>query len=85
MTDEVAAVSCGIYKGQAVLDLDYAEDSSAEADSNFVMTAKGLIVEVQTTAEEHPFEENQLIAMMGLAKAGIAELAAKQRAALGLD
>ncbi|WP_404382117.1 ribonuclease PH [Caenispirillum salinarum] len=85
MTDEVAAVSCGIYKGTPVLDLDYAEDSSADADSNFVMTAKGLIVEVQTTAEEHPFEQSQLTAMMDLATAGIAELAAKQRAALGLD
>ncbi|EKV26885.1 Ribonuclease PH [Caenispirillum salinarum AK4] len=85
MTDEVAAVSCGIYKGTPVLDLDYAEDSSADADSNFVMTAKGLIVEVQTTAEEHPFEQSQLTAMMDLATAGIAELATKQRAALGLD
>jgi ribonuclease PH len=90
----VAAVSVGIFGGQPVLDLDYAEDSSAEADSNFVMTAKGLIVEVQTTAEEHPFEEiqgtaeghafraDELTQMLALGQQGIAELIALQRAAL---
>ncbi len=84
MHDQVAAISCGIVGGAAVLDLDYAEDSSAQADANFVLTAKGLIVEVQTTAEEAPFAEDQLTAMLALAKKGVAELAAAQRAALGL-
>ncbi|GAA0592361.1 ribonuclease PH [Caenispirillum bisanense] len=84
MHDQVAAISCGIVGGEAVLDLDYAEDSTAQADANFVLTAKGLIVEVQTTAEETPFAEDQLTAMLALAKKGVAELAAAQRAALGL-
>lgn len=84
MADQVAAVSCGIYHGEAVLDLDYPEDSAAEADANFVLTAKGRIVEVQATAEEDPFEESQLFAMMALAKKGVADLAALQREALGI-
>ena len=77
--DEVAAISCGIYKGNAVLDLDYAEDSNAEADTNFVMTDNGGIVEVQGTAEETAFSEEQFLELMKLAKKGIGELIEAQR------
>lgn len=79
LKDHVAAVSCGLYKGQPVLDLDYAEDSAAETDANFVLTGKGGIVEVQGTAEGEPFSEAQFIALLGLAKAGIAQLVELQR------
>ena len=82
LKDRVAAVSCGIYKGATVLDLDYDEDSSAETDANFVMTGKGGIVEVQMTAENETFDEAQLAAMLGLAKAGIAKLSDLQKAAV---
>ena len=82
LTDQVAAVSCGVVGGEAVLDLDYAEDSTADADANFVLTASGGIVEVQGTAEGDPFSEAQLIAMLGLARAGADELFALQRDAL---
>jgi ribonuclease PH len=81
---EVAAISCGLYKGVAVLDLDYAEDSNAEADANFVLTGSGGIVEIQGTAEADPFTEAQFLNLLGLAKAGIAELCALQRKALGI-
>ena len=81
---QVAAVSCGIYQGQAVLDLDYPEDSRAEADANFVL-AEGLgLVEVQATGEERPISEEELNALLGLAKSGCAHLFAAQRAALNL-
>jgi len=79
----VAAISCGIVEGQARLDLDYVEDSSAEVDANIIMTADGQLVEVQASGEESTFSEDQLAQMMALGKAGIAELVAKQRAALG--
>ena len=82
LRDHVAAVSCGIHGGQPVLDLDYEEDSAAETDANFVMTGSGGIVEVQGTAEGKPFSEEELLAMMRLAKAGIAELVALQKAAV---
>ena len=82
LKDRVAAVSCGIYKGATVLDLDYDEDSAAETDANFVMTGKGGIVEVQMTAENETFDEAQLAAMLGLAKAGIAKLSDLQKAAI---
>ncbi len=82
LKDRVAAVSCGIYKGATVLDLDYDEDSAAETDANFVMTGKGGIVEVQMTAENETFDEAQLAAMLGLAKAGIGKLAELQKAAV---
>ncbi|MBT3904727.1 MAG: ribonuclease PH [Rhodospirillaceae bacterium] len=85
LSDQVAAVSCGLYKGSAVLDLDYDEDSNAEADANFVLTGKGGIVEIQGTAEEDPFSEEQFLALMGLAKKGVTELSALQRDVLGLD
>jgi len=84
LTDQVAAISCGIYQGQAVLDLDYAEDSTAEADANFVLTAARGIVEVQGTAEKDPFSEAQFHALLRLAAGGIAELARLQRAVVGL-
>ena len=84
LTDHVAAVSCGIHEGVPVLDLDYAEDSKAHADANFVMTGKGLIVEVQATAEGATFDRAALDRLMELAGQGIAELVGHQKAALGL-
>lgn len=84
LIDQVAAVSCGIYQDNAVLDLDYIEDSNAQADANFVLTAKGLIVEVQGTAEERPFAQEQLLALMALASKGVSELTVLQNRALGL-
>ena len=84
LTDQVAAVSCGLYKGEAVLDLDYEEDSNVQADANFVLTGAGGIVEVQTTAEETPFSRGQFDQMLSLAEQGIAELAVLQRRALKL-
>jgi ribonuclease PH len=83
-TDQVAAISCGIYKGAAVLDLDYDEDSAAETDANFVLAGGGGIVEIQGTAEASPFSEAQFMELLGLARKGTQELAAIQRAALGL-
>ncbi|HYB55038.1 MAG TPA: ribonuclease PH [Alphaproteobacteria bacterium] len=84
LRDQVAAVSCGIFEGTPVLDLDYVEDSTAEADANFVLTAGGRIVEIQATAEKHPFEGKAFTALLALAEKGIAELAQRQRAALEL-
>ena len=84
LTDHVAAISCGIWEGTPVLDLDYAEDSNAHADANFVMTGKGLIVEVQATAEGATFDRAALDRLMELAAKGIGELVAAQKAALGL-
>ncbi|KAA5605229.1 ribonuclease PH [Roseospira marina] len=83
---QVAAISCGLYEGTPVLDLDYAEDSTAQADANFVMTNTGGIVEIQGTAETTPFEESEFLALMALARAGITELCAVQAATLaGLE
>ena len=82
--EAVAAVSCGLYEGQAVLDLDYAEDSQAEADANFVMTASGGLVEIQATAEKRIFARSEMTALLDLAEKGIAELVQRQREALGL-
>ncbi|MEP3437939.1 MAG: ribonuclease PH [Hoeflea sp.] len=79
LKDHVAAVSCGIFAAQPVIDLDYLEDSAAETDANFVMTGSGGIVEIQGTAEGAPFSEAQLLELMGLAKAGIADLVAMQK------
>lgn len=78
----IAAVSVGVYKGEAVLDLDYPEDSDAETDMNVVMTDSGGMIEIQGTAEQKPFTEEQFTQMFGLAKKGIAELVDLQRAAL---
>jgi ribonuclease PH len=83
--ESLAAVSCGIVDGRAILDLDYAEDSAAEADANFVMTATGGIVEIQVTAEEAPLGAGQFETMLDLAMAGIRELTRLQRRALGLE
>ncbi len=79
LVDEIAAISCGLYKGNAVLDLDYDEDSDAEADSNFVLTGKGGIVEIQATAEDYAFSEEQFMELLVLAKKGCAELVTMQR------
>ena len=84
ITGQVAAVSCGLWEGTAVLDLDYPEDSKAEADANFVLTGTGGIVEVQGTAEQDPFTETQFLELLALAKKGIGELTKLQRAAVGL-
>jgi ribonuclease PH len=83
-TDQVAAVSCGIFNGREVLDLDYAEDSSAAADANFVLTAAGGVVEVQGTAEDVPFSRQQFEELLNLAEKGVKELCAHQARALGL-
>lgn len=77
--DQVAAVSCGLYKGKAVLDLDYAEDSNADADANFVMTGAGGLVEVQATAETVPFSPEGFAELQALANKGIGELLALQK------
>jgi ribonuclease PH len=82
LSGQVAAVSCGIVGGEPLLDLDYAEDSTAEADANFVLTDSGGIVEVQATAERGPFSEAQLSGLMTLARRGVAQLFEAQRAAL---
>jgi ribonuclease PH len=82
LREPVAAVSCGLVDGTPMLDLDYNEDSNAQADSNFVMTASGKLVEVQGTAEHHAFTEEEFLALLALAKSGIAELVRHQRAAL---
>ncbi len=84
LSGQVAAVSCGIYQGQTVLDLDYPEDSAAEADANFVLTSTGGIVEIQGTAEKDPFSEEQFLSLLKLARKGVGELTALQRQALGL-
>jgi ribonuclease PH len=85
LDDAVAAVSCGVVDGKPVLDLDYAEDSTAAADANFVLTGRGGIVEIQATAEAAVFAEADFAAMLGLARSGIAGLLVLQRRALGLD
>jgi ribonuclease PH len=79
LRDHVAAVSCGIYKGTPVLDLDYPEDSEADADANFVMTGSGGIVEVQGTAETKPFSQENFDQLMALARNGIAQLVSLQK------
>ncbi|AIL13327.1 ribonuclease PH [Candidatus Paracaedimonas acanthamoebae] len=84
LLDQVAAISCGIYQGKPVLDLDYDEDSQAEADANFVLTGKGQIIEVQATAEKTPFDQHDFEALMELARSGVDKLVMLQRKALGL-
>ncbi len=84
LLDQVAAVSCGVYQDTPVLDLDYDEDSSAEADSNFVLTGGGDIVEIQATGEKRGFTQAEFEALFGLARKGMNELFALQRAAVGL-
>ena len=80
---QVAAVSCGVHDGVAVLDLDYIEDSAAGTDANFVLTSTGGIVEVQATAEGAPFSEEELLRLLRLARLGCGEIFAAQRAATG--
>ncbi len=82
LTSEVAAVSCGIVGGRSLLDLDYAEDSGADADANFVLTGAGGIVEIQGTAEQAPFAETQFLELLSLARHGIGQLVTLQRAAV---
>jgi ribonuclease PH len=79
LRDHVAAVSCGLYKGTPVLDLDYPEDSEADADANFVMTGSGGIVEVQGTAETKPFAQEDFDQLMALARKGVGELISLQK------
>jgi len=81
---QMAAISCGIYEGTAVLDLDYPEDSNAETDANFVLTGTADIVEIQGTAEDKPFSEAHLLEMLALAKKGVGELVEIQKSVLGL-
>jgi ribonuclease PH len=85
MTGQIAAISCGLYKDTAVLDLDYAEDSNAQVDTNFVLTAEGHFVEIQGTAEDKPFPQEDFDAMLSLARKGVSELAAAQCRALGIE
>ena len=82
LTDSVAAVSVGLYKGEALLDLNYVEDKDAEVDANVVMTGRGQFVEVQSSGEESTFSHEQLQQLLALAKTGLEELAAVQRAFL---
>jgi ribonuclease PH len=81
--DQVAAISCGVFNGTPVLDLEYEEDSNAEADANFVLTGHGDIVEIQATGEKRGFSEAEFEALFSLARKGIGELVAVQRAATG--
>jgi ribonuclease PH len=82
LRDHIAAISCGVFDNVPVLDLDYAEDSEAETDANFVMTGAGLIVEIQGTAEKTPFSEEQFLALLGLARRGIGKLVDLQKLAV---
>jgi ribonuclease PH len=81
--DQVAAISCGVFSGTPVLDLDYEEDSNAEADANFVLTGKGDIVEIQATGEKRGFSEAEFESLFSLARKGIGELCVLQRTATG--
>ncbi|WP_209850676.1 ribonuclease PH [Rhizobium herbae] len=83
LKDHIAAISCGIFANQPVIDLDYLEDSAAETDANFVMTGSGGIVEIQGTAEGKPFSEEEFGTLLGLAKNGISELVGMQKQAIG--
>ncbi len=82
LTDSVSAISCGVYKGEPVLDLDYDEDSDADTDANFVITGKGGICEIQGTAEKEPFSEQEFLSLLALAQKGCGELTEKQNAIL---
>lgn len=82
LTDQIAAISCGIVEGQPLIDLDYIEDSAAQVDANFVMTGSGKLVEVQAAAEKHPFSEEQFQDMLSLARSGIQNLTIMQKQAL---
>jgi ribonuclease PH len=83
ITGQVAAIACGVFEGVPILDIDYAEDSGAEVDCNFVMAGDGRLIEIQATGEQRPFSEAEFTAMMSLAKSGCARLFELQRAAAG--
>jgi ribonuclease PH len=83
LTDHVAAVSCGIYAGQPILDLDYAEDSEAGTDGNFILTGRGRLIEVQLSAEGATFSREEMARLLDLAEGGITALVAAQKAAIG--
>jgi ribonuclease PH len=85
LREPVAAVACGIVDGEVRLDLDYAEDSTAQADANFVLTGSGNLVEVQFTSEDVPLRRDQFDAMLDMAEAGVRQLIALQRQALALE
>ena len=85
LREPVAAISCGIVNGTALLDLDYVEDSNAQADSNFVMTGSLGLVEIQATAEHHAFTADEFAQLMALAQKGVADVVALQKAALGIE
>jgi ribonuclease PH len=82
LRDSVAAISCGIYRGTPVLDLDYLEDVEAHTDANFVLSGSGKFVEIQGTAEQEPFSREELNQLMALAEKGIADLTVLQKAVL---
>jgi len=84
VSDFVSAISCGVYEGVPVLDLDYDEDSEADTDANFVMTGSGGLCEIQGTAEKEPFSEEEFLQLLALAKKGCAELTALQKQVLGV-
>jgi len=81
--DVVAAISCGVYQDVPVLDLEYEEDSNAEADANFVLTGQGQIVEIQATGEKRGFSQGEFDTLFSLARKGISELITLQKAAVG--
>ena len=83
--DQISAVSCGIVGGEALLDLNYQEDSSAQVDANFVITGQGKLVEIQAAAEKDPFSEGEFSELLKLARVGTEELNHLQRQALKLD
>ena len=83
VTGQVAAISCGVFSGVPVLDLDYAEDSSAEVDANFILSGDGRMIELQATGEQRPFSDEEFSELMRLAKLGCSQLFDKQRAAIG--
>jgi ribonuclease PH len=82
LRDHIAAISCGVYQNTAVLDLDYAEDSEAETDANFVLSGSGKIVEIQATAERDPFSEDQFMVLLALARKGCDKLVNLQKMAV---
>ena len=85
ISDQVAAISCGIRENEEILDLDYEEDSDAETDGNFVLTEQNGIVEIQATAEKNPFNKQQFLNLLDLAEIGTKKIFKIQRTALGLE
>jgi ribonuclease PH len=83
ITGQVAAISCGVFSGAPILDIDYAEDSSAEVDANFILSGDGRMIELQATGEKRPFSDEEFAELMRLAKLGCGQLFEKQRAAVG--